>query len=64
MCGGDFSLDYWRYDPETDDNWLRTDVPHVCRDFTSLQKWVLRHRPVHNQWLGEEDLQKTTLSED
>jgi hypothetical protein len=52
MCSGDFALDYWRYDKETDKNWLKTDVPHICRDFTAINDWVLENRYEYSSWEG------------
>lgn len=45
MCSSDFALDYWKYDAETEKIWLKTDVPHVCRDFGAMKEWV-----IENKW--------------
>lgn len=39
MCSGDFALDRWVRDPVDNRTWLKTDVPHVCRDYGALQQW-------------------------
>lgn len=44
ICSGDFALDRWYYDPVDKKNWLKTDVPHLCRDYSVLQEWQEAHR--------------------
>jgi hypothetical protein len=48
MCSGDFSLDYWKYDEETQKRWLGTGVPHMCRDFTALSEVVKNQYKVES----------------
>jgi hypothetical protein len=47
MCSSDIALDYWAYDDVDKRIYLKTDVPHVCRDFSAMKDWVTRY-----QWDG------------
>ncbi|KAK5950144.1 hypothetical protein OHC33_008859 [Knufia fluminis] len=58
MCSGDIAMDRWQYDIETDQNWLKTDVPHVCRNFESLSNWVKKWRFRNRDWLHFKDTGK------
>jgi hypothetical protein len=50
MCSGDFAIDYWKYDEEDRANWLKVDVPHVCRNWDSQRDWVLKNRLLDKDW--------------
>lgn len=55
MCSGDFTLDRWEYDQETGKNWLKTDVPHICRKFDVFQDWLNKYKYVEEDWWREGD---------
>ena len=57
MCAGDISLDYWAYDPETKQDYLKVDVPHVCRDFDAIKEWAEKNKPVDSLWLTPEEIE-------
>ena len=51
MCSGDFTLDYWKYDAEDGKNWLKVDVPPVCRNWDSQRDWMMKNRYKAASWL-------------
>jgi hypothetical protein len=40
MCFGDVSINVYQWSPNHQSAFLRTDVPHTCRDFDKIQQWA------------------------
>lgn len=53
MCSGDVSLDRWVYDEQEHRRWVKTDVPHICRNFNALIQWVSQYQYVDSDWWRE-----------
>lgn len=51
MCSGDFTLDHWKKSEVMKKNWLKTDIPHICRDSGAMRDWGLKFKFNKPDWV-------------